>query len=145
MRDTNDARDVREVILDMYRNLGNRAGFDKHLAPDLTVWESADPRMLRGIAQLDELRGPAIAPEERATPLPMVEPTQISVDAWSDAGVARYLLEVRDNATGDLLEEVRVTDVLRRQDDGVWQVIHHHAQDLAPQFSTRSAGEATNG
>ena len=123
------AAELHDTIVELYRALGDRAAFDARLHPELTVWESADPRLMRGIAELDELRGPAIAPEDRVTPLPLVVPTQIVADAWGDTGVVRYVLEVRETEQSPILETVRVTDVMRRDEEG-WRIVHHHAQDL---------------
>lgn len=127
--DTTGAAQLHDTIVELYRALGDRAAFDARLHPEITVWESADPRLMRGIAELDELRGPAIAPEDRSTPLPLVVPTQIVADAWGDTGVVRYLLEVRESEQSPILETVRVTDVMRRGENG-WHIVHHHAQDL---------------
>lgn len=123
------AAELHDTIVELYRALGDRTAFDARLHPELTVWESADPRLMRGIAELDELRGPAIAPEDRVTPLPLVVPTQIVANAWGDTGVVRYVLEVRETEQSPILETVRVTDVMRRDEEG-WRIVHHHAQDL---------------
>src|SRR5262249_35580367 len=118
-------------VEDLYAHLGDRAAFDARLHPEVTVWESADPRLLRGIAQLDELRGPAVAPEERTTPLPLVEPVEIVADRWGDTRVVRYLLDVRAPPAQPVSERVRATDVVRRDDSG-WRIVHHHATDIEP-------------
>lgn len=127
--DATGACEIVETIEDLYRRLGDRAAFDRRLDPRVTVWESAAPRLLRGIAELDELRGPAIAEADRLEPLPLVVPTELIGEAWGDTGIARYVLEVRAQADAPILELVRVTDVLRRDDRG-WRIVHHHAQDL---------------
>lgn len=129
---TTEHSDLHDFVVGLYRDLGDRAAFDTRLAPDLTVWETPRPNLMRGIAELDELRGPAIPAADRATPLPDVAPVDIVTDAWGDTGLIRYVLEVRDPATGDLIEQVRVTDVVRSHDDG-WRIVHHHAQDLSAQ------------
>ncbi|WP_368498660.1 nuclear transport factor 2 family protein [Herbiconiux sp. A18JL235] len=121
---------LRDFVLDLYSDLGDRAAFDRRLHPDVTVWETPRADLMRGIAELDELRGPARAPGERRDPLPDVRPVQIVTDRYDDTGLIRYVLEVRDPSGGELLELVRVTDVLRRDGTG-WRIVHHHAQDLA--------------
>lgn len=123
------AAQLRETIEALYRALGDREAFDRVLDPAVTVWESADARLLRGIEQLNELRGPAVPPEQRTAPVPSVVPTEIVADAWGDTGVVRYVLEVSAAPGEPVLETVRVTDVLRRADGG-WRIVHHHAQDL---------------
>lgn len=121
--------ELAQFVVDLYRNLGDRTAFDTALDANVTVWESADTRLLRGIDQLNELRGPAVAASERTSPLPCVTPTEIETDHWGDTGLIRYVLEVRESAGSAILETVRVTDVVRRSDRG-WQIVHHHAQDL---------------
>lgn len=94
---------LEEFLLALYRTLGDRAAFDAFLDPDLTVWESADPRLLRGIAELDELRGPAVDPGQRTRPLPHVLPVDIVAESWGDTGLIRAVLEVRAAANGPLV------------------------------------------
>lgn len=127
--DSSGATEIHDTIVSLYLALGDREAFDARLDPKITVWESADARLLRGIEQLNELRGPAIPLAERTTPLPLVVPTDILADAWGDTGVVRYILEVREVEDGPLIETVRVTDVMRRDERG-WRIVHHHAQDL---------------
>lgn len=129
--DAAGAHELIDTIETLYRGLGDRAAFDRRLDPNVTVWESADPRLLRGISELDELRGPAVPAAARTVPLPIVVPTNIVSDAWGDTGIVRYVLEVRAHEEAAVTEYVRVTDVLRRDADG-WRIVHHHAQDLDP-------------
>jgi hypothetical protein len=124
------AAEIREQIESMYRALGDRVAFDRGLDAEITVWESADPRLLRGIAELNELRGPFVPEAERTSPVPHVVPTQIVSEAWGETGLIRYVLEVSAAPGEPVFERVRVTDVLRRGDDGAWRIVHHHAQDL---------------
>lgn len=129
---TGAAAEVAEAIADMYGHLGDRPGFDAHLHADVTVWESADPRLLRGLTQLDELRGPVPSTDaaRHKGPAPFVAPTEVVVDVWGDTALARYVLVVDYVGDPDAREHVRVTDVLRLIDEQ-WIIMHHHAQDLA--------------
>ncbi|MEU4015153.1 nuclear transport factor 2 family protein [Microbacterium sp. NPDC028030] len=121
--------DLERFVLDLYRDLADRAAFDARLAADVTVWETPWPTLMHGIAELDELRGPAVSPEERRASLPRVVPTRIVTSDFGDTGVIRYELEVRPADDDRLIERVRVTDVVRR-DEGGWRIVHHHAQDM---------------
>jgi len=121
--------DLERFIVDLYRDLADRSAFDARLAADVTVWETPWPALMRGIVELDELRGPAVAPEERAKTLPSVVPTRIVADDFGDTGVIRYVLEVRPAVGEPLVEVVRVTDVVRKDTAG-WRIVHHHAQDM---------------
>ncbi|MFB8187901.1 nuclear transport factor 2 family protein [Microbacterium sp. NPDC055988] len=121
--------ELERFIVALYEDLADRAAFDARLADDVTVWETPWPTLMHGIAELDELRGPAADPEERRRTLPSVVPTGIVTNDFGDTGVIRYVLEVRPAAGGPLVEVVRVTDVVRRDADG-WRIVHHHAQDM---------------
>jgi hypothetical protein len=115
-----------EVVLAtaaMYAAYGDRAGFDAHLHPDVTIWETDQPSGLIGLPELDALRDRrgAPAPAER----PVLEISDALVDRWDDqVAVIRYLL----HATGiDDEMAFRVTDVLARDEAG-WRIVHHHAE-----------------
>lgn len=133
-KETHSVAELHDFVVELYRGLGDRAAFDARLHPDVTVWESADVRLLRGIGQLDELRGPAIAEADRETSLPSVAPVEIVADNWGETGLIRYVLEVRPSLGEPLIDRVRVTDVLCKSDAG-WVIVHHHAQDLGPDES----------
>jgi len=129
--ETHSSTALHDFVVELYRGLGDRAAFDARLHPDVTVWESADPRLLCGINQLDELRGPAVAEVDRKAPLPSVVPVDIVAENWGETGLIRYVLEVRSSVGEPLIDRVRVTDVLRKS-DSIWAIVHHHAQDLGP-------------
>jgi hypothetical protein len=120
--------DIAAVITDLYAAYGDRDRFDTHLLPELTIWESDAPTMLRGLAELDTLRD-SRAPAVDAAPLTSLRPEELLVDAWRDTGVARYLLRAT-YADPDRADQLfRVTDVLRH-DGGRWRIVHHHAEAL---------------
>ncbi|WP_255560089.1 nuclear transport factor 2 family protein [Salinibacterium sp. M195] len=135
--ETHSSAELHDFVVALYEGLGDRAAFDERLHPVVTVWESADPRLLRGIDQLDELRGPAAAENDRETPLPSVVPVDIVAENWGETGLIRYVLEVRPSIAEPLIDRVRVTDVLRKSDAG-WKIVHHHAQDLGPEDSAEA-------
>ncbi|QCB92688.1 nuclear transport factor 2 family protein [Cellulomonas shaoxiangyii] len=113
-------------IASLYDALGDRPRFDAHLDPDVLMWESDAPGVLRGLRALDALRD---VRRERASdgPRPVsVAPEVVAADAWGDTGVVRYELRARyEGATPD--EVYRVTDVLRRGGEG-WRIVHHHSE-----------------
>jgi hypothetical protein len=120
---------VEEIVAhvrSMYTALGDRPRFDAHLDPGILMWESDAEGLLEGLPALDRLRDERRA---RATggPAPVsVTPEVVAADAWGDTGVVRYELWARfDGAAPD--ECFRVTDVLRRGEDG-WRIVHHHAE-----------------
>jgi ketosteroid isomerase-like protein len=119
---------VVDGLLDMYDAFmaGARQRFDRHLADDVTTWESGLPGLLDR-AQLDAHRDrPDRCTGGRPRSL-RVEP--VRVDVWGDVAAARYELVVLPPDPDGAEETTRVTDVLRRADDG-WRIVHHHAEVL---------------
>lgn len=117
--------EVAATIHALYEALGDRAAFDAHLHPDLTIWES-DAAELLGLAGLDALRDER-ARRRVAGPSPAwVRPEELVVDRWDSTAVVRYVLRAHvEGAEAD--ETFRVTDVLRPV-DGRWLIVHHHAE-----------------
>ena len=115
------------TVGDMYRSLGDRAAFDAHLHPELTIWESDADDLLTGLAALDALRDARAAAATGPAPV-SVAPEQLRAESWGDTGMVRYVLRAR---YGDDRPDVcfRVTDVLRRDDTG-WRIVHHHAEAI---------------
>jgi hypothetical protein len=135
MLEDREAVALERHIVGMYAALGDRAAFDAHLDPNVTIWESDAPDLLDGLTALDELRDRrAAAANPDAAPVEWVRPEEMVADAFGDGGVVRYLLRVRYDSSsepGTARPDTvfRVTDVLRRRDDR-WLIVHHHAQEL---------------
>lgn len=132
-----DQHEVAETIRSLYRSLGNRAAFDAHLDPAITIWESDAPSLIEGLSGLDALRDERAA---RARPASSedsggeaaqesapssVAPEDIRVDSWDEAAVARFVLRAHHPSAED--EIFRVTDVLTCA-GGRWRIMHHHAE-----------------
>ncbi|HEX5594489.1 MAG TPA: nuclear transport factor 2 family protein [Micromonosporaceae bacterium] len=117
---------IEETVAGLYRALGDRPAFDAHLDPQLTMWESDEPRLMRGLAPLDALRDRRAA--AASAPPVSVAPEDLLVSQWGETGLARYVLRARygDGRPDDCF---RVTDVLRRGADG-WRIVHHHSEAL---------------
>lgn len=114
------------VITGMYDAYAreDRAGIDRLLHPEATIWDSADPTLITSREQLEKVRDarPADGPPETG-----VRAYDEVVDVWGDTALARYLLRV-DFAEGEP-EIVRTTAVLRRI-DGEWVIVHIHENTL---------------
>lgn len=125
------AQTIAGVIADMYSALGDRPAFDRHLDPEITIWESDAGSMLSGIGELDRLRDSRAASADPSGVRPDVRPEELRTDVWGDTAVTRYLLRVRhaDTAGSDMC--FRVTDVLRHHPVG-WQIVHHHSELVRP-------------
>ena len=119
--------EVAQVIVSMYEALGDRPRFDAHLAPDITIWESDSPELLRGLPALDALRAARAHRSASSRRPDWVRPEIVAVQRWGDVAVVRYVL--RAHYGGEAPDDVfRVTDVLKH---GVgWTVVHHHAEQL---------------
>lgn len=122
---TVDEAEVLAGIRDMYAAFASDdcERFDSHFN-STTTWESELPRIYNR-AGLDEFR------HERSSGAVRPVVRQISVDprrvvVWGDAAIAVYLTTVA-TVVGAHMGAARVTDVLRRADDG-WRIVHHHAQ-----------------
>jgi ketosteroid isomerase-like protein len=127
---------VAAVIVQLYKALGDRPAFDRHLHEAITIWESDADDLLHGTAELDALR------DRRATTAApaAVAPESLKIDTWGDTAVARYVLRAvyDDHYAQD--ECFRVTDVLRRVDER-WLIVHHHSEALASPLARASAGD----
>lgn len=118
------------VIDDLYKALGDRPAFDRHLDPGISIWESDADGLLTGRDQLDRLRDERAARGDDGPAPASVTAEELRTDVWADTAVAKYLLRVRyaDTVVADRC--FRVTDVLRRGDGG-WRIVHHHAEALS--------------
>jgi len=112
-------------IRDMYDAFlaADRERFDSHLAADTTTWESHFPTMYTR-QMLDEYR-------DRRTSAERPNLLELSVDVqraeiWGDTALVAYLLTAVPHE-GDV-ELSRVTEVMRRFDDGSWRIVHHHSE-----------------
>jgi hypothetical protein len=107
----------------MYASYGEPARFDRHLHPEITIWESDQPGPLFGLPELDRLRGR----RDSGTSRPELSVEDLLVDRWQDvAAVARYVLRARASGADTTF---RVTDVFHLA-DGDWQIVHHHAEQV---------------
>jgi 5-enolpyruvylshikimate-3-phosphate synthase len=124
---TADEAEVLAGIRDMYDAFASddRERFDSHLDSRTTTWESELPRIYTR-AELDEFRDQR---NSSAVAQPVVSHIRVDprrVDVWGDTAIAVYLLTVATVVDAQV-DATRVTDVLRRADDG-WRIVHHHAQ-----------------
>lgn len=125
-----DKDEIWAAVQDMYAGFlaKDRARIDQHIHEDATVWDSEEPDLAVGKAELDAIR------ERRPTDptSPVVVDLQASspvIDVWGDTAVCRHLLDV--TFAGDVPpQHVRNTGVWRRV-DGRWVVVHNHEDVLA--------------
>lgn len=106
---------------------------DAHLDRDVTIWDSAEPGLVRGLEQLQELRGRR-APSGSGPAVAALEATEPVIDVWGDTALLRHLLRVRfadSDSAGVADQLVRNTSVWRRT-GGRWLAVHNHEDVLAP-------------
>ncbi len=125
-----DGREVWDAMRAVYRGFleGDSAAADLHLHPDVTIWDSAEPGLVRGLDQLQVLRSRRPPPGSGVT-VAAIDATDPVVDVWGDTALLRHLLVVRF-AGGEPPERVRNTSVWRRT-GGRWLAVHNHEDVLA--------------
>lgn len=103
---------------------GDPARTDRNIDPAATIWDSAEPDLIRGKDELDALRGrrpPSTPPDELAATDPVI-------DVWGDVALVRHLLTVVEDGK---TTRIRNTSVWRRRGD-TWLVVHNHEDVLEP-------------
>jgi Domain of unknown function (DUF4440) len=101
---------------------GDPARADRNIDPAATIWDSAEPDLIRGKDELDALRGrraPSPPPDKLAASDPVI-------DVWGDVALVRHLLTVLENGK---TTRIRNTSVWRRRGD-TWLVVHNHEDVL---------------
>lgn len=101
---------------------GDPARTDRSIDPCATIWDSAEPGLVRGKDELDALRRrrpPSAPPDELVASDPVI-------DVWGDVALVRHLLTVVENGQ---TTRIRNTSVWRRR-EGAWLVVHNHEDVL---------------
>jgi ketosteroid isomerase-like protein len=122
-------QEIRDGLDDMYGAFvtRDRERFDRHLAPEVTTWESPFPHLFdRG--ELDAVRdGRVQTPADVAVEIGV---DMHRIDVWPEVAVARYLLQITPLDGSAPRETTRITDVFELQ-AGEWRIVHHHAEARA--------------
>ncbi|GGM13944.1 nuclear transport factor 2 family protein [Nakamurella endophytica] len=121
---------------------GDPAAVDRLLDRDVTLWDSEEPQLVRGLGELAELRGRRPAGDDGPAgeagsgganlEVPRVVDLQASdpvVDVWGDTALLRHRLRVVFSG-GRPDQWIRNTSVWRRV-DGEWFAVHNHEDVLA--------------
>jgi hypothetical protein len=106
--------------------LGDTDSVDALLQREVTIWDSAEFPLTRGVGQLQDLR----RQRSRVPGAPTV--TQLDardpvIDVWGDTALVRHVLIVE--MSDGTRETVRNTSVWRRTEGG-WLAVHNH-EDIA--------------
>ena len=106
---------------------GDRARIDSHLHPDATMWDTDEPELIRGAAELTALRERRPAGDDPAagTAVVALDAVDPVIDVWGDVALARHWVTVRFAGDATPPQDVRVTTVWRRV-AGRWLAVHNH-------------------
>jgi ketosteroid isomerase-like protein len=107
---------------------GDSASVDLLMHPDVTIWDSEEPTMASGLAELRKIR--ARRPVDPAAPkVVAIEATNPVIDVWGDTALVRHVMRVRFSPDEVPDQIVRNTSVWRRV-DGKWLAAHNHEDVL---------------
>jgi ketosteroid isomerase-like protein len=105
---------------------GDIDSVDALLHRDVTIWDSAEFPLTRGLEQLRDLR--TRRPRDPGAPRVLrLDATDPVIDVWADTALVRHILSVE--LSDGTRETVRNTSVWRRA-EGAWQAVHNH-EDIA--------------
>jgi ketosteroid isomerase-like protein len=105
------------------------ARVDTLMHPDVTIWDSEEPKLASGLAELQAVRSrrPTDPSAPTVTELRATEPV---IDIWGDTALVRHVLLVTYAGDETPDQVVRNTSVWRRV-DGQWLAVHNHEDVLA--------------
>lgn len=128
---TADANEISDIIKGVFRAFEEHApeGIEKHMHPDVTVWDVFTPQLIRGQAEREKFHRDDQAQMQARGPLTLKIEEPV-VDTWDDSAIARYYLEFDYQPPNPAQGRVRITNVFRRV-DGRWLIVHHH-EGLVP-------------
>ncbi|TXK19839.1 nuclear transport factor 2 family protein [Homoserinibacter sp. GY 40078] len=126
-----DAQAIWSAVRDMYDAYldGDRERSNSHIAPDVTLWDTAHEPLVSTRDGLDALRDTRPEPDP-ATRVVAIETGDPVIDVWGDIALVRHTFEVVFASEELPRERVRNTGVWHRR-DGRWLVVHNH-EDVLP-------------
>jgi ketosteroid isomerase-like protein len=129
MSSDNQAEDVaaaEEVIRGVYEAFKARdpARMLSHLHPDVTIWDTFQPHLIRGAAQKKAFVDSDFAQSIARGPLTH-RITSMVTSVWGDTAIVRFTTEFSYDPPNPISGRGRNTSVLRRI-DGRWLQVHHH-------------------
>lgn len=118
---TEDEQAVWDAMRAVYAAVleGDSAGADVHLHPEVTIWDSEETALVRGLDGLAALRARRPVEGEQLIALEASDPV---INVWGDIALLRHILTVR---LQERRQVVRNTSVWRRT-DGRWRAVHNH-------------------
>jgi len=101
-------------------------GVDALLHPDVTIWDSAEFPLARGLGQLRNIRRRRVS-DTAAPTVVRIDAQDPVIDVWGDTALVRHILIVE--LSDGTHQTVRNTSVWRRA-EGAWLAVHNH-EDVA--------------
>ena len=120
-----------DAFLQIYQGAltGDRELSNRHIAADATLWDAGEPQLIRGLAELEEIRDRRAAAD---TALVSISPEPPVIDVWGSTALVRHYFEVTlATASGTELIRVRNTSVWREV-SGRWVAVHNHEDVISP-------------
>jgi len=133
-----------EAFIEIYQGAltGNRELSNRHIAPDATLWDAAEPQLIHGLAELELTRDRRVSGDSS---LVSISPEPPVIDVWGSTALVRHYFEVTlATAAGTELIRVRNTSVWREV-AGRWVVVHNHEDAIGPQASPAIEGQKSDG
>lgn len=119
-----------DAFLQIYQGAmtGDRELSNSHIAPDATLWDTDEPQLIHGLAELEltrDRRG------DSDSSLVSIDPEPPVIDVWGSTALVRHYFEVTlTTASGTEKIRVRNTSVWR-EIDGRWLAVHNHEDVIA--------------
>ncbi len=127
---------VRALLSDMYRGYlaGNRSAIDRHLAPDLTMFDSASPGLVSGMDELDALRAGRGSDEAGAFTETALAVERLEARRIGSVVSAQWWLRVDavDAAGASVIPELTRNSAVLVERDGALLIAHLHEDVWQP-------------
>lgn len=118
------------AFLEIYQGAvtGRRELSNRHIARHATLWDTDEPQLINGLAELELTRDRRVAGESS---LVSIVPEPPVIDVWGSTALVRHYFEVTvATASGTELTRIRNTSVWR-EIAGRWMVVHNHEDAIA--------------
>ena len=120
-----------DAFLEIYRGAmtGDRELSNRHIAPDATLWDTDEPQLIMGLAELELTRDRRGSTDSS---LVSISPEPPLIDVWGSTALVRHYFDVTlATASGTEVVRVRNTSVWR-EISGRWMAVHNHEDVISP-------------
>jgi hypothetical protein len=128
------------AFLEIYQGAltGRRELSNRHIAPDATLWDVAEPQLINGLAELELTRDRRVGGDSS---LVSISPEPPVIDVWGSTALVRHYFEVTLATTaGPESMRIRNTSVWR-EIAGQWVAVHNHEDAIGPGAKRDTEGE----